>query len=76
MKQVFDRIESRTNTWSMGNGLPMAVSLGVAYAPRDGQDLETLLSVADIHLYRCKSQQTAAEGAAYYRTLIDEPKAT
>lgn len=76
VKQVFDRIESRTDTWSMRNGLPMAVSLGVAHAPCDGQDLETLLSVADIHLYRCKSQQTAAEGAAYYRTLIDEPKAT
>lgn len=28
-----------------------------------------------LHLYRCKSQQTDAEGAvAYYGTLIDEPK--
>ena len=77
VKQMFDRIEMRTNAWSMSNGLPMAVSLGVAHAPKDGHDLETLLSVADIHLYRCKSQQTDAEGAAtYYGNLIDEPKAT
>ena len=77
VKQIFDRIETRTNAWSMRNGLPMAVSLGVAHAPRDGHDLETLLSVADIHLYRCKSQQTDAEGAVpYFRTPIDEPKTT
>ncbi|MFP5410353.1 MAG: diguanylate cyclase [Gammaproteobacteria bacterium] len=77
VKHIFERIETRTNAWSMSNGLPMAVSLGVAHAPKDGHDLETLLSVADIHLYRCKSLQTDAEGAvAYYRTLSNEPEAT
>ena len=77
VRHIFDRIEARTNAWSMRNGLPMAVSLGVAYAPKDGHDLETLLSVADIHVYRCKSQRTDAESAVpLYRTLIDEPKAS
>jgi len=75
---MVQRIESRTEAWSNSNGLPMAVSLGVSHAPRDGQDLKTLLSVADIHLYQSKSQQAdmAAEPASNYRTLFDEPKAS
>ncbi len=76
-RQIFDRIESRTLAWSQGNGLPMAVSLGVSQAPRDGRDLITLLSVADIHLYKSKSQQPQRTDAqTNYRTLINEPKAT
>ncbi len=55
--QICDRIEARIEAWSHGNGLPMAASLGVSHAPRDGHDLVTLLSVADIRLYQCKSQQ-------------------
>ena len=55
----------------------MAVSLGVSHAPQEGHDLMTLLSVADIHLYKSKSQQADSVKASQpYRTLLDEPKAT
>ena len=75
--RIFERIEARTDAWSQSNGLTMAVSLGVSHAPRDGHDLKTLLSVADIHLYQSKSYQpeTASE-PSNYGTLIDEPKIT
>jgi diguanylate cyclase (GGDEF)-like protein len=77
MQQIFDRIETRTQAWSNSNGLPMAVSLGTSQAPQDGHDLNTLLSVADIHLYKSKSQQPETDAApAFYRTLTNEPKAT
>jgi diguanylate cyclase (GGDEF)-like protein len=77
IRQIFERIEARTEAWSSSNGLPMAVSLGVSQAPRDGHDLMTLLSVADIHLYKSKSQQPEAAAASMnYRTLTDEPEAT
>jgi diguanylate cyclase (GGDEF)-like protein len=77
MQQIFDRIEARTQAWSNSNGLPMAVSLGTSQAPQDGHDLNTLLSVADIHLYKSKSQQPEADAApAFYRTLTNEPEAT
>jgi len=73
--QIFERIEARTRTWSHGNGLPMAVSLGVSQAPRDGHDLVTLLSIADIHLYQSKSQQPEAAAASpFYRNLDDGPQ--
>ena len=76
IQQMFERIEARTRAWSHSNGLPMAVSLGVSQAPRDGHDLMTLLSVADIHLYQNKSQQPdAADALPIYRTPIDEPQA-
>lgn len=75
--QIFERIQARTEAWSQGNGLPMAVSLGVSQAPRDGSDLVTLLSVADIHLYQNKSQRSeTAEASPCSRTLINEPEAT
>ena len=35
----------------------MAVSLGVSQAPREGHDLMTLLSVADVNLYQSKMRQ-------------------
>jgi GGDEF domain-containing protein len=55
----------------------MAVSLGVSQSPRDGHDLKTLLSVADIHLYQSKSQRSDPENApAYFRTLANEPETT
>ncbi|MHB1187963.1 GGDEF domain-containing protein [Thiobacillus sp.] len=75
--RIFERIEARTDAWSQSNGLTMAVSLGVSHAPRDGHDLKTLLSVADIHLYQSKSYQpeTASE-PSNYGTLIDEPQIT
>jgi diguanylate cyclase (GGDEF)-like protein len=77
MRQIFDRIEARTEAWSKSNGLPMAVSLGVSQAPRDGNDLKTLLSVADIHLYQSKSQQPeTASAPANYGNPIDEPQAS
>lgn len=75
--QIFERIETRTEVWSAKNGLPMAVSLGVSHAPRDGNDLITLLSVADIHLYQSKSKQAEPVAApAFNRTLLNEPKAS
>ncbi|MGB9130160.1 MAG: GGDEF domain-containing protein [Thiobacillus sp.] len=75
--RIFERIEARTDAWSQSNGLTMAVSLGISHAPRDGHDLETLLSVADIHLYQSKSHQPeAASESSNYGTLIDEPKTT
>jgi diguanylate cyclase (GGDEF)-like protein len=77
IQQIFERIETRTAAWSSSNGLPMAVSLGVSHAPRDGHDLITLLSVADIHLYQSKSQQfETADAPPSYRNLIDEPEAS
>jgi len=77
IRQIYERIEARTEAWSSSNGLPMAVSLGVSHAPRDGHDLMTLLSVADIHLYQSKSQRPdVADASPFYRNLIDEPKAT
>ena len=77
VRQIFDRIEARTQAWSKSNGLPMAVSLGVSRAPQDGQNLMTLLSVADIHLYKNKSQQPdVAAAPPNYRTLVNEPKAS
>jgi diguanylate cyclase (GGDEF)-like protein len=75
--RIFDRIEARTDAWSQSNGLTMAVCLGVSHAPRDGHNLETLLSVADIHLYQSKSHQPeAASETSNHGTLINEPKAT
>ncbi|MEW6120656.1 MAG: GGDEF domain-containing protein [Pseudomonadota bacterium] len=76
VQQIFERIEARTEAWSQGNGLPMAVSLGVAHAPRDGHDLMTLLSVADIHLYRSKSLRPEADAPPIYRTFANESEAT
>jgi diguanylate cyclase (GGDEF)-like protein len=77
MRHIVDRIEARTSAWSQSNGLPMGVSLGVSHAPEDGRDLMTLLSVADIHLYQNKSQQTeVASAPSNYRNIIDEPQAT
>ena len=52
---VKDRVQRRMQLWSQANGLPVSVSLGSSLAPRDGLDLLTLLSVADISLYRNKA---------------------
>ncbi len=51
------RIEERIRLWAHGNGLPVGVSIGMCQAPNDGKDLETLLSVADIKLYKNKTGQ-------------------
>ena len=59
---VKDRVQTRTHLWSQANGLPVSVSLGCSLAPRDGLDLLTFLSVADIALYRNKA---APIGAGY-----------
>ena len=74
INQIFERIEARTQAWSQSNGLPMGVSLGVSHAPRDGHDLMTLLSVADIQLYQSKSQQP--DSLPLFRTHFDEPQAS
>jgi len=77
IRQIFERIESRTQAWSASNGLPMAVSLGISHAPNDGHDLVTLLAIADIHLYQSKSQQPeTASATPNDRTLINEPQAS
>lgn len=55
---VINRIEERILLWSQGNGLPVSLSLGVGVAPRDGDDLDTLLSVADIKLYQSKAEKS------------------
>jgi diguanylate cyclase (GGDEF)-like protein len=55
---VTDRVRRRMQLWSQANGLPVSVSLGCSLAPRDGGDLLTLLSVADIALYRNKAAPT------------------
>ncbi len=52
---VKERVEKRMHLWSQANGLPVSVSLGSSLAPKDGCDLLTLLSVADIALYRNKA---------------------
>lgn len=75
IQQIFERIESRTAAWSNSNGMPMAVSLGVSRAPQDGHNLVTLLSVADIHLYKNKSRKLDTAGASSkYRTPLHEPQ--
>jgi predicted signal transduction protein with EAL and GGDEF domain len=38
--------------------LPVSVGMGLGYAPRDGKNLDTLLSVADIKLYQSKAGQS------------------
>lgn len=54
---LLHRIEERTALWAQGNGLPVSVSLGVATAPAEGSDIDTLLSVADVKLYQHKAEQ-------------------
>lgn len=76
VQQIFDRIEARMAAWSRSNGLPIAASLGVAHAPRDGHDLMTLLSVADMRLYQSKPQRPDTAGTTVYRTLAHEPEAS
>jgi diguanylate cyclase (GGDEF)-like protein len=77
IRQIYQRIGARTEAWSNSNGMPMAVSLGVSQAPRDGRDLMTLLSVADIHLYQSKSNSPEeAIASSLYRTPLNEPEAT
>jgi diguanylate cyclase (GGDEF)-like protein len=56
VREIIQRIELRLKIWSESNGLPVSVSLGYSLAPRDGQDLVTLISVADIDLYRRKAE--------------------
>jgi diguanylate cyclase (GGDEF)-like protein len=57
VESVMNRIHERTMLWAQGNGLPVSVGLGVGCAPRDGNDLDALLSVADINLYQNKAEQ-------------------
>lgn len=67
IRLIVERIEERIANWTRSNGLPMAVSLGVAHAPDDGCDLETLLHAADTHLYQSKSltRKTSATVVAF-----------
>lgn len=75
IRKIFERIDARTEAWSKSNGLPMAVSLGVSQSPRDGHDLTTLLSVADMNLYRSKTKPTEMENeVSGFRTLIEDPE--
>lgn len=57
VQQLMLRIQARIAAWTRSSGLPMAVSLGVSHAPHDGNDLITLLAVADISLYQNKVVQ-------------------
>lgn len=75
VRRICVSIEARTAAWCRDNDLPMAVSLGGARAPDDGCDLMTLLTVADLHLYRNKAQrQEAADAPVTYRTFQNEPE--
>jgi diguanylate cyclase (GGDEF)-like protein len=65
VRDVMDRIRRRLQLWSMANGLPVSVSLGYSMAPRDGEDLVTLLSVADIALYQNKAVPMDKEQMPY-----------
>jgi len=47
-----------------GREVPVAASVGVAFYPDDGNDIETLLKAADLAMYRAK---TGELGIQYYR---------
>jgi diguanylate cyclase (GGDEF)-like protein len=70
VRVVKDRLQRRMHLWSQANGLPVSVSLGSSLAPRDGLDLLTLLSVADIALYRNKA---APIDDGYLAAVLETP---
>ena len=55
-KQLRQRIANALARWAQVQNLPVSVCLGTSHYPRDGHDLDTLLSVADLCMYREKSQ--------------------
>lgn len=56
-------------------GLDVAISIGSAVAPQDGQDAETLLSTADRMMYKTKSERALSLQEAKSRTLVFRPAA-
>ena len=74
LQQIHAHIDAAVDAWRMGNGVPMAVSLGAAHAPDDGHDLVTLLGVADVHLYKRKLQQSDATRGSHPRNSAHEPE--
>lgn len=59
-KQLRQRIANALTRWAQAQDLPVSVCLGTGRYPRDGRDLDTLLSVADLCMYREKSQARSA----------------
>ncbi len=55
-KQLRQRIANALARWAQAQDLPVSVCLGTSHYPHDGRDLDTLLSVADLCMYREKSQ--------------------
>lgn len=51
-----ERIADAFARWAQAQDLPVSACLGASHYPRDGRDLDTLLSVADLSMYREKSQ--------------------
>jgi GGDEF domain-containing protein len=55
----------------------MSVSLGIGQKPRDGNDLTSLLSAADMNLYQSKTQQTeAAEESSEFDRFAEDTEAS
>lgn len=74
LHQICARIDAAVEAWRLGNGVPMAVSLGAAHAPDDGHDLVTLLGVADVHLYKSKLRQSEGAHGSHFRNSAHEPE--
>lgn len=55
-RQLRQRIADALARWAQAQDLPVSVCLGTSHYPRHGRDLDTLLSVADLCMYREKSQ--------------------
>ena len=62
---------SHTHTWN-GTGWHVSASIGIALAPRDGADFDTLYRHADTALYETKKRSRG--GFTLYHDDIDEGK--
>jgi diguanylate cyclase (GGDEF)-like protein/PAS domain S-box-containing protein len=56
-----------------GPPMEVGVSIGIALAPRDGSDVDTLLKRADLALYRAKAE--GKDTYRFYEPVMDETRA-